>query len=785
MRHLIRAAALAVTLVALISCNRDPNVAKKRYLENGNKYFNRGKYREAAIMYKNALQKDMRYGEAYYRLALTQLKVGEIGGAVASLRRAAELLVGPANQAEHADAVVRLCEIYLEMTRDKRFLDEVDTDVKALLKQDPNSFDGHRLNGDLLFVQGREAFRGGDRDQGKQLISEAIAEYRKAEQVKPGEPKLTLSLARALAASGGLAEAESLYRGLIQKDKTQAAPYAELYQLYLFQKRLDDAEGVLKTAYANNPKQYVYLTMLAAYYYGRNRRDDMLRVLAQIKAHAKDYPQAYLTVGDFYLRVGDGEEAVRQYKEGIANDPAKKAAYQKRIVEVMMRQGKRAEAAQVNAQILKDNPKDNDARGLAAALLLDQGEVQKAISELQAVVTSVPDNFVARYNLGRAHVARGEWEQARQQFTEAIRVRPDYIPARLALGQLQVTRGEYDQALKSVNEILQLDPNNAGARLIESAALMGESKFTESQQLLEGMLKNNPTAPDITYQLGTVNLLEKNYREAEEAFRKAYQLNPANSRGLMGVVETYMAQDRSEDALKTLQDEVNRFPNRLDIRLALANTAVRAGKFDQAVSEFQKVLAGLPKNSKGYGELYLRLGETYRRKGDLVSAIGALDKARAALPDNPTVMSTLALALDGAGQKAAARQVYEQTLKLDPNNGIALNNLAFLIAETGGDLDQALTYAQRAKQMMPNMYEVSDTLGWIYLKKNLSDNAVEIFRDLVQKQPTHSTYRYHLGMALQQKGDKLGATRELQQALKDNPSKEEQDKIKQLLSKMG
>ena len=70
---------------------------------------------------------------------------------------------------------------------------------------------------------------------------------------------------------------------------------------------------------------------------------------------------------------------------------------------------------------MKDNPKDSDARGLQASLLLDRGDVQKAISELQAVVNAAPDNFVARYNLGRAHVARGEWEQARQQFTDAIR----------------------------------------------------------------------------------------------------------------------------------------------------------------------------------------------------------------------------------------------------------------------------------------------------------------------------------------------------------------------------
>ena len=85
---------LVVILAALtlVSCSRDPNVAKKRYLENGNRYFARGKFKEASIMYRNALQKDQRYGPAYYRLALTDLKLGRIPNALGELRRAS----GPA-----------------------------------------------------------------------------------------------------------------------------------------------------------------------------------------------------------------------------------------------------------------------------------------------------------------------------------------------------------------------------------------------------------------------------------------------------------------------------------------------------------------------------------------------------------------------------------------------------------------------------------------------------------------------------------------------------------------
>src|SRR5438309_11464858 len=74
------------------SCSRDPNVIKARYLQNGNKYFDKGKFKEASIMYRTAIQKDQKFGEAYYRLALTELKVDQPFAAVQSLRRAVELL---------------------------------------------------------------------------------------------------------------------------------------------------------------------------------------------------------------------------------------------------------------------------------------------------------------------------------------------------------------------------------------------------------------------------------------------------------------------------------------------------------------------------------------------------------------------------------------------------------------------------------------------------------------------------------------------------------------------
>jgi len=145
----------------------------------------------------------------------------------------------------------------------------------------------------------------------------------------------------------------------------------------------------------------------------------------------------------------------------------------------------------------------------------------------------------------------------------------------------------------------------------------------------------------------------------------------------------------------------------------------------------------------------------------------------------------LAVLLEKAGKPAQARPMYEQVLKLQPDNPFALNNLAYIITEGGGDLDQALAFAQRARQKLPEDPDVADTLGWIYIKKNLSDNAINILRELVTKKPEVSTFHYHLAMALYQRGDKPEARKELQGALERKPSPEETIKIKELMGRIG
>jgi tetratricopeptide (TPR) repeat protein/Zn-dependent protease with chaperone function len=442
----------------------------------------------------------------------------------------------------------------------------------------------------------------------------------------------------------------------------------------------------------------------------------------------------------------------------------------------LMQQGKKDEATAVNREILAADPNDLDAREFVLSMRLGKDGCTQSIAELRAAAAEAPENMSARLDLGRAQAACGDAAEALKTLQAVVRLNPRFVQGWLELAKVQAAQQDFDAALKSAVEVLKIDPANRGGRLIQASAFTGKKQFDDARDVLHDMLRMEPDSADAWFELGRTCLAEGKYTHAEEAFQRVRRLEPANSRGLLGLAEVYMAQNRADDAIALLQ-----YPGDVASHMALGNMAVRTARYDLAIAEFQQALDATDKNSPAAGDLYLRLGETWRRKGDFKSAAAALEKARALRPQSVMAVNTLALTLDAGGRMAEARSAYEDALKLDPRNGVALNNLAYLLSETGGDLDQALTYVQRAAQILPNLDEVRDTLGLIYFKKGLTDQAISTFSQLVSKPAAKSSYHYHLALALNQKGDGFGARRELFEALKNSPSAEESRKIDGLL----
>jgi Flp pilus assembly protein TadD len=90
---------------------------------------------------------------------------------------------------------------------------------------------------------------------------------------------------------------------------------------------------------------------------------------------------------------------------------------------------------------------------------------------------------------------------------------------------------------------------------------------------------------------------------------------------------------------------------------------------------------------------------------------------------------------------------YREALKTDPEFPIAANNLAWILAESGKELDEALRLAKIARDKQPESLEVADTLGWVQYKRGAYISAINLLEQCTSGDPQNSVYKFHLALS--------------------------------------
>jgi tetratricopeptide (TPR) repeat protein len=764
-------AVLAVWLIGLASCGGGN---PKTYIDRGNRYFDAQKYDDAAIQYRKALQKDSKSGDAWYRLALVDLKRGNASEAYQELTTAVDLMP------DNVPAILRLGQLALngykaDPNHSPKLLQQAKTQAGTLLGEEPLGYEGNLLQAAIDLAENKPP--------------EAVTHLRQALETKPDDKDATFGLATALVEDNQTAAGLDLARKLIGKDETYGPAYDFLYQQYTRTGDAANAENILKLKASNNPKQAAFILELARYYASVNRPDDVTAALKRLTDNPAAFPNGRLLAGDFYAAARQPDLALPQYEAGLltaSNKTKDKNVYRKRMAAILATQRKWPETYKQLQECLKLSPDDQEAKRMRALAWLDEGKPENldpAIAELSSEATNLPRNPTLHFQLGNALARKGDRDGARREWSTAGQQSRGYLPPRYALAQMYLAQNKALDALRVSEEIVAIAPRDEQSLLLRVTCQIAAGQFDRARSDLTRLSAEFPQSQRVVFTAGELALSEKRYPDAERIFGQMASSRAGNPAVLSALTQAYLGEKEPAVAIRALQDAVQRSPGSPNLRLVLAQTAMSTRHYDIAIDQYKQLVAAFPASI----ELNRALATAYHAQGNATAAIGVLEPAVQKNPSNVAASLDLAHALYGAGRFDDAKRQYRRLLKLQPNNPNALNDLSYLMAQSGENLDEALALARKGEQLATEQSlknSLQDTLGSIYLKKNMYDSALQSFQIAVNSNPGSMTYRYHLGTTLYQMGNKPRAKAELQAALAATPKSGDEPKIRELLARL-
>jgi len=180
--------------------------------------------------------------------------------------------------------------------------------------------------------------------------------------------------------------------------------------------------------------------------------------------------------------------------------------------------------------------------------------------------------------------------------------------------------------------------------------------------------------------------------------------------------------------------------------------------------------------------LVLRAEMLVATGGDRDAARVALEEATKTAPNISPFELQLALLYEQGGQYDRAAERYQRVLDVQPNNAIALNNLAYAIAVRRKSPAEALPLAKRAVAAAPNDGTVLDTLAWV--EHLLGDDATAA-KEIVQatrRAPGNAEVHLHAAIIYAATGARAVAEIELKEALRLAPAFEAREDVRDVRS---
>jgi tetratricopeptide (TPR) repeat protein len=765
-----------------ISCGS----SKDKFLTRGEEFLQKRKFHEAVMQFRAAADADKDSAAAHWGLARSYENLGQFYETVDELRKTVDLAP------ENLDARAKLGNYFLLVQ--PPLITEAEQTLQDILAHDANFIEGHILKASIFAAQKKSEA------EVVQILDQAIA-------INPNRTESYLSKSRYFMTLGKAADAEDAIKKAIAVNPNAALGYVEYGRFLDYANRANEAEPQFKKAVEIDAKNIEAREAIAEFYVAQKQFEKAEQSYKDLVQVQENSPESRLSLANFYERSGREAEALATFNQ-ILNDAPEYVRARYRLAEIELERKDYSEVRKQTEILLSINDNDTEALRLRARVNLQENKAEDAIKDLEEILKKQPSQKDALFYMAQARLALGQIDQARAFIGDLDKYHPTFLKSKLLKIQLAFSANDFENALRQANE------------LIETAKSSFPNAETDAQDLMDLRVRGLSARGLAYLELGKI-------AEAKTDLQEIVKLSPNSSAALVNLAKISLAENNPSEALTIYEKALNADAKNFDALSGTVNVLVKQKQFAQAQAKIDKSLQENAGKNDVVAALHYLKSTVYTTEGNAVSAEESLKQAMAAdanyLPSysayasvlaarnqtdeavtqyqkvvekkpSASVYTLLGMLEDGRGKASEAEKNYRSALEIQPESPIAANNLAWILAETGGNFDEALTLAQKSVNQIQTA-GFYDTLGWVYFKKGLYSPAIEQLKKAValdemeakkSGRAVNPAYRLRLGTALASSGDKLSAKKEVENSLQNagNLSQKEAQEAKNLLASL-
>ena len=494
-------------------------------------------------------------------------------------------------------------------------------------------------------------------------------------------------------------------------------------------------------------------------------------------------PYYYYAAAQLLSKTGDFNQVGEYLIKSIESDPESSFLKQELVLHYLYQQDIPA-ALRIVEQHLEKTPDDLDMLVLYGRIQQNQKNIPEAQQTYEDVIEKDPERKNVYLILGRLYMDQKDLASAMNTYEKLIQHFPSYYVGHFFVGKIHAAQGDFKKAEQSFYRALEIEPTLEEPRfeLLDIYHSQGNEK--KIVQVYQQIIENNPNNLRAAMALGYFYYQNKKYKQADDIFGEMGKRSLTDPDVIRKIIQLYLDTNEYHEAVIILEGMLKGAPESSDIHY-MAGIAYNGLKdAEMTTKHLKQVLPG----SMFYADAIAHMSFILQEKEEFDKAITVLRQGLDVDPDNVNLRYRLGVVYDLGGLKSLSIEEMKTVIQLDPEHSSALNYLGYTYAELGENLEEAERLIKKALEFRPEDGFFTDSLGWVYFKKGLIDQAVVFLEKAVDLEPKDPVILEHLGDAYLKANDKVKAlefyNRSLLERKEDNANKVElEKKIQELTSK--